>query len=84
MLIGTAGGVAQWSATDQEWESIVAKDCFDARTTRAPHVGYNGWGPPGLVHEFVILGDTLVAGVADYNYGLSGVYMFDLREANWR
>ena len=84
MLIGTAGGVAQWSKTDQEWESIVAKDCFDARTTRAPHVGYNGWGPPGLVHEFVILGDTLVAGVADYHYGLSGVYMFDLKEATWR
>ena len=84
MLIGTTGGVAQWSEADQEWESIVAKDCFDARTTRAPHLGYPGWGPPGFVHEFVTIGDTLVAGVADYNYGLSGVYMFDLKEATWR
>ena len=84
MLIGTSGGVRQWSTNMGEWVTIGVADCFEQKTTRAPRVGYNGWGPPGLVHEFVILGDTLVAGVADYNYGLSGVYMFDLKEATWR
>ncbi|MBP5350875.1 MAG: hypothetical protein J6Y56_02825 [Fibrobacterales bacterium] len=84
MLIGTTGGVAQWSEADQEWESIAVKDCFEHKTTRAPRTGYGGWGPPGYVHEFVVIGDTIVAGVADYNYGLSGVYMFDLKEATWR
>ena len=84
MLIGSSGGVLQWVKATNLWVPIGVADCFEQKTTRAPHVGYNGWGPPGLVHEFVILGDTLVAGVADYNYGLSGVYMFDLREANWR
>ena len=82
MLIGSAGGVLQWAEEKKQWVAIGVADCFEQKTTRALHVGYNGWGPPGLVHEFVILGDTLVAGVADYNYGLSGVYMFDLKEAN--
>lgn len=84
LLIGTSDGVSQWSESDQEWESIAVKDCFERKTTRAPRTGYGGWGPPGYVHEFVIIGNTIVAGVADYKTGLSGVYMFDLKEATWR
>ena len=84
MLISSTGGVLQWVEETNLWVPIDVADCFERRTTRAPHVGYGGWGPPGYAHEFVIIGDTLVAGVADYNYGLSGVYMFDLKEATWR
>ena len=84
MLISSTGGVLQWVAETNLWVPIDVADCFERKTTRAPHVGYSGWGPPGYVHEFVVIGDTIVAGVADYNYGLSGVYMFDLKEATWR
>lgn len=84
MLIGSGGGVLQWVKGTNQWVPIDIADCFERKTTRAPRTSYTGWGPPGLVHEFVILGDTLVAGVADYHNGLSGVYMFDLKEANWR
>ena len=84
MLISSTGGVLQWVEETNLWIPIDVADCFERRTTRAPHVGYGGWGPPGYVHEFVVIGDTIVAGVADYNYGLSGVYMFDLKEATWK
>ena len=84
MLIGSGGGVLQWVKETNQWVPIDIADCFERKTTRAPHVGYTGWGPPGLAHEFVILGDTILAGVADYHYGLSGVYMFNLKEATWR
>ena len=84
MLIGSGGGILQWVKETNQWIPIDIADCFERKTTRAPHVGYTGWGPPGLAHEFVILGDTILAGVADYHYGLSGVYMFNLKEATWR
>ena len=84
LLVGTSGGVKQWSETEGRWLSITVNDCREKKTTRAPRTSYTGWGPPGLVHEFVILDDTIVAGVADYNAGLSGVYMFNLKEATWR
>ena len=84
MLSGSMGGVLQWVQETNLWVPIGVADCFERKTTRAPRIGDTGWGPPGYVHEFVVIGDTIVAGVADYSHGLSGVYMFDLKEATWR